>query len=195
MKIESYRAPKSSFLSMEKDMGIITDLVLRNKRLKKLLYYTKPTALSQPDLTDEQTYSLFGKHIKIVPKLTIDPEVLNYLLINFDNFLPNETNPEFRDNIIVFQIICHYDQWHLQDFALRPYKIAAELDAMLDGQKLTGIGQLHFIGAQQIPLDDEFGGLMVIYEAIHGGEDQKFMPNPADDEQFIDDFNELFNDD
>jgi hypothetical protein len=159
------------------------------------LYYTKPTALSQPDLTDEQTYSLIGKHIKIVPKLTIDPEVLNYLLINFDNFLPNETNPEFRDNIIVFQIICHYDQWHLQDFALRPYKIAAELDAMLDGQKLTGIGQLHFIGAQQIPLDDEFGGLMIIYEAIHGGEDQKFMPNPADNEQFIDDFNELFNDD
>jgi hypothetical protein len=41
---------------------------------------------------------------------------------------------------------------------------------------------LHFIGAQQIPLDDEFGGLMVIYEAIHGGEDKKFMPNPADEE-------------
>lgn len=195
MKIESYRMPKSSFLSMEKDMGIITDLVLKNKRLKKLLYYTVPTALKEKDLTDEQTYGLFGRHIKIVPKLQIDPEVFNYLLINFDNFLPNDTNPEFRDNIIVFQIVCHYDQWQLQDFSLRPYKIAAELDSMLDGQKLTGIGELHFIGAQQIPLDDEFGGLMVIYEAIHGGEDKKFMPNPADEEQFLSDFDEMFNED
>lgn len=193
MKIESYREPKSSFLSMEKDMGIITDLILKNKRLKKLLHYTTPDALNRPNLTDEETYALFGKNIKIVPKIFIDPEVLNYLIINFDNFLPNETNPEFRDNLIVFNIICHIDEWQLSDFELRPYKIAAELDSMLDKQKLTGIGELHFVTASLIPFEDEFGGLMLIYKAIHGGEDQKFMPNPADDEEFIKDFNEMFN--
>jgi hypothetical protein len=30
MKIENYRMPKSSFLSMEKDLVIITDLMLKN---------------------------------------------------------------------------------------------------------------------------------------------------------------------
>lgn len=193
MKIESYRQPQSSFLSMEKDMGIITDLILKNKRLTKLLHYTTPDALKRPHLTDKETYALFGKNIKMVPKVIVDPEVLNYLIINFDNFLPNENNPEFRDNLIIFNIICHIDEWQLSDFELRPYKIAAELDSMLDKQKLTGIGELHFIAASQIPFEDEFGGLMLIYKAIHGGEDKKFMPNPADDEQFIKDFDEMFN--
>jgi hypothetical protein len=109
MKIESYREPKSSFLSVEKDLSILTDLFLRNNRLKKLLYYTTRDAMNKPALTDEQTYSLFGNQIKIVPKQEIDTEMLNYIQIGFDNFTRNVTNPQFRDNIITFDIICHYD--------------------------------------------------------------------------------------
>ena len=89
---------------------------------------------------------MFKNNIKIVPKLYIDGSVLNYILINFDNFTPSE-NPEFRDNTIEFDIICHFDQWKLKDFQLRPYRIAAELDSMLDKKHLTGIGQINFIGA------------------------------------------------
>lgn len=194
MKIESYRQPKSSFLSIEKDMGLITELILKNKRLAKLIYYTTPDALTRPNLTDDELYAMFGKNIKLTPKLVVDNEVQNYILINFDNFMPNATNPEFRNNVIVINIICHLNDWHLQDFQLRPYRIAAEIDSMLDGQKLTGIGELQFVTAAQIPFDGEFGGLTLMYAAIHGGEDKKFMPNPADDQAFIDHFNEMFND-
>ena len=193
MKIESYRQPQSSFLSMEKDMGIITDLILRNKRLKKLLYYTTKDALKCPDVTDEQLYEMFGKNIKFTPKLHVDPQILNYIIISYDTFAPNANNPQFRDNLIVFDIICNFDQWHLVDFQLRPYKIAAEIDSMINGQKLTGIGQLEFYGAAQHNWNEDFGGITLMYTAIHGGEDKKFMPNPADDEQFIKDFNEMFN--
>ena len=45
----------------------------------------------------------------LIPKLTVDVSVLNYIMINFDNFSTNATNPEFRDNIIMFDVICHYD--------------------------------------------------------------------------------------
>jgi len=61
MKIESYKYPFSRFLSNEKDMSIIVDLFLKNERLKKLLYYTTEDCLSRPNLTDEETYSMFGK--------------------------------------------------------------------------------------------------------------------------------------
>ena len=193
MKIESYRQPKSSFLSMEKDLGIITNLILKNSRLKKLLYYTTPDALSKPNLSDEQTYGLFGKEIKIVPKFYVDGSVLNYVVISFDNYGQNAINPEFRDNLITFDIICHFDQWQMKDFELRPYRIAAELDSMLDGQRLTGIGKLHFLGCNQLVINNEFAGVTLMYTAIHGGEDSKFMPNPADEEQMIQDFNEMFN--
>ena len=193
MKIINYQFPKSSFLSLEKDLQLITDKMLKNGRLAKLLYHTTPSAMDERNLTQEEIVGMFGKQIKIVPKLYIDGSVLNYVIISFDNFTPNATNPEFRDNIISFDIICHFDQWQLQDFQLRPYRIAAEIDTMLNEQHLTGIGTLHFLGANQIILNDEFAGLSLMYSAIHGEEDKKNMPNPADEEQFIKDFDELYN--
>jgi len=147
MKIETYQYPKSSFLSVEKDMSLITSYLLKNDRLKRLLYYTTPDCLNKPNLTDEETVGLIHKNIKIVPKLYVDGSVLNYIILSFDNFTTNRNNPEFRDNIVEFDIICHFDQWNLSDFQLRPYRIAAEIDSMLNNQKLTGIGRLEFMGA------------------------------------------------
>lgn len=193
MKITNYVFPKSSFLSMEKDLEIITNRFLKNDRLKKLLYYTTKNALDKPNLNEDQSLELFQKNIKIVPKLYIDGSVLSYIIISFDNFTPNAENPEFRDNIISFDIICHFDQWQLKDFQLRPYRIAAEIDTMFNGQHLTGIGELNFLGANQIILNDEFAGVSLMYSAIHGDEDKKKMPNPADEQKYIEEFNKLFN--
>ena len=194
MKIESYTYPKSSFLSTEKDMNIIVDHIMKNDRLKKMLFYTTRDCLDKPKLTEDETISLFGKQIKIVPKLYVDGSVLNYIIISFDNFTRNGTNPEFRDNIIEFDIICHFDQWHMKDFELRPYKIAAELDSMFNDKKLTGIGKLEFLGANQMILTDEYAGLCVMYQAIHGEEDKKHMPNPADEKELRENFDAIFND-
>ena len=194
MRIDGYHIPKSSFLSMEKDTGIIINEMLKNNRLKKLLYYTTSDAMEKPNLTEDQSLSLLGTNIKIVPKLYVDGSVLNYVLINFDNFTPSE-NPEFRDNTIQFDIICHFDQWNLKDYALRPYKIAGEIDSMFNLKKLTGIGYLEFVGATQIVLTDEFAGLCLMYRTVHGGEDEKYMPTYPDknsgkikEEQFIKEF-------
>lgn len=193
MKIESYVYPKSSFLSIEKDMRLIVDKIMKNENLKKLLFYTTKDCMTKPKLTEDETLELFGKQIKIVPKVTVDNSVLNYIIINFDNFISNNSNPEFRDNLIEFDIVCHFDQWHLKDFQLRPYKIAAELDSMLNGKHLTGIGKLEFLGASQMILTDEYAGLCVIYSATHGEEDKINMPNPKDEASFIENFDEIFN--
>ena len=193
MKIESYQFPKSSFLSIEKDLSIITNLMLKNERLKRLLYYTTPDALDRVKLTDDQTYELFGNNIRIVPKLVIDKTVENYVIISFDNFTPNATNPEFRDHIISFDIICHFDQWHLKDFQLRPYKIAAEIDSMINGKHLAGIGETQFLGANQIIINEEFASLSLMYSVINGEDDRKNMLNPEDEKNFIKEFNEIFN--
>lgn len=191
MKIVNYQFPKSSFLSTDKDMALIVNRILKNDRLKKLLYYTSRDALERAPLTTEQSLGLFGKNIKNVPKLYVDGSVLTYIIINFDNFVPSE-NPEFRDNIIEFDIICHFDQWPLKDFALRPYKIAAELDTMFNNQHLTGIGDLQFIGANQILLTNEFAGLCLMYQATHGGEDKKH-PIAFDDSDYVENFDKIFN--
>lgn len=193
MRKEVYTYPKSGFLSAEKDMNLIVSMILKNDRLKKMLYYTNRNCLNEPKLTENQSLELFGKNIKIVPKLQVDGEVLNYIIISFDNFTQNGTNPEFRDNIIEFDIICHFDQWQMKDFELRPYKIAAEIDSMFNDKHLTGIGKLEFLGANQMILTDEFAGLCLMYQAIHGEEDKIHMPNPMDEEEFIENFDAIFN--
>lgn len=194
MKIESYTYPKSSLLSVEKDMGIIISEIIRNDRIKKLLYYTTKDCLKRPKLKDNETLELVQKNIKRVPKLYTDKEVLNYLMISFDNFSPNGENPQFRDNTIMFDIICHYDQWELDDFKLRPYRIAAEIDMMFNNKHLTGIGTLQFAGMSRITLTEEFSGLCMMFLAIHGDEDKKNMPKQEDQQEFEEFFNQMYND-
>ena len=194
MKLPSYEFPKSSFLSVEKDLSIIFNTLIKNDNLKKYLHYTTKDCLNQKNLTEKETLDLFGKNIKIVPKLYVDGSVLNYVIINFDNFTPNATNTEFRDNIVEFDIICHFDQWQLNDFQLRPYRIAAEIDSMFNERHLTGIGTLQFLGGNQIILTEEYAGLCLMYNAVHGEEDKKKMPNPNNEQQFIENFDKIFND-
>ena len=149
--------------------------------------------MAQPSLTEDQQLEVLQHNIKIVPKLEIDNSVLNYIIVGFDNFIENTTNPEFRDNIISVDIICHYDQWKMSDFDLRPYRIAAEIDTLFNNTHLTGIGTLQFLACNQMLLNDEIGGLSLMYAAIHGEDDKKGMLNPQSEKQYIEDFNEIFN--
>ena len=194
MKKATYQFPKSSFISIEKDMGTIVDMMLKNNRLKKLLYYNLENCLFQENLTEDQSLKLIEDgYIRMVPKLYVDKDVLNYIIISFDNFTPNMTNPEFRDNIISFDIICHFNQWQMPNFQLRPYKIAAEIDTLFNNRHLSGIGELQFLGANQILINDEFGGISLMYSAVHGEDDKINSPNELDQEDMDSNFDEIFN--
>lgn len=195
MKIESYSFPRSSFLAVEKDLNILINLFLKNERLKKLLYYDIPDALQQPNVPFNKAANMFGKQIKIVPKLNVDQPEFCYIVISFDSFTQNMQNPEFRDNVVCFDIICHFNQWNLKDMQLRPYKIAAEIDSMINRKKLTGIGTVEFLGANQIVLSDEFAGLTLMYQVIHGydGEDSKYASKPGEQDNINTNWNQAFN--
>ena len=198
MKKLTYEYPKSSFLSIEKDMGTIISKMFDNERLKKLLLNnTKDALLKSYDEKYAEDVSLLIEdgYIRMVPKLYVDKDVLNYIIVSFDNFTPNMTNPEFRDNVISFDIICHFDQWQMKDFQLRPYKIAAEIDTLFNNRHLSGIGELQFLGANQLLINDEFAGISLMYAAIHGEDDKVNSPNKVDEEDFIFNFDSIFNQD
>lgn len=193
MKIENYNFPKSSFLSVEKDFEIIVDRICQNKRLQKLLYYTTPDCLSKPNLTDEQLGELLQNNIKLVPKLKVEDEYKVYLFIRMDTFTQNITNPWFRDNIVEFDIVCNYDLWSLDGYSQRPYKILGELDYMFADKRLTGIGTTEFFGASELVFTDQLGGYCLMYKVVHGDEDKKHAPNPADEQDFLLNFNQIYN--
>ena len=174
MKHNSYEYPKSSLLGMPKDAAIIIDRILSNPNLLRLLVYETRDWQSQPLPNGEQIKELFTSHqISSVPKIKIDSKEKTYIRLTYGTVIRNASNPEYRDNTFGIDIICHYDNWDLGDFELRPYRVAGEIDAMLDKTHLTGIGELEFVSATPYVQNEDFAGVSLTYLAIRGHEDQK----------------------
>ena len=91
-------------------------------------------------------------------------------------------------NYIIIDVLCLFEQWQLSNGSLRPFKIAGEIDSMLDGARLSGIGVLNFVGANYISTKNGYGGYSLVYKASHSEDDKKGFNNPADEERFLEDF-------
>lgn len=180
MKQDFYVQPKSSLLGISKDAAIIVDRMLSNPNLLKLLVYESRDWKSKPTPTSEQIKELFtSKQISSVPRIKIDSKEKTYIRLTYGSIVRNSYNPEYRDNTFGIDVICHYDNWDLGDFDLRPYRVAGEIDAMLDKTHLTGIGELEFVSAIPYIYSEEFAGVSLTYLAIRGQEDLK---NPLTDD-------------
>ncbi len=177
----------SSFLSIEKDIELILrklffDNQIYNRQLLRLLVIPTKDCLS--NITNEEYKQKIAEtslstliqegYVKLAPKIAM-PEhekVKSYIIISFDNFTPNEKNPQFRDCTIHFDIITHTDYWSMDNYQIRPIKIAGYIDGILNETKLTGIGTLNFIGMNELVLDEVLSGYTLSYRAIHGSDDK-----------------------
>ena len=177
---------KSSFLSCEKDTeSIIRKLFVDSKphsdTLKRLLLINTPDCLN--DMTNQVYINKIKNtsikdlreqgYIRLEPKIKLNEneEVKSYIVISFDNFVPNATNPEFRDCIVMIDIICHTDYWDVGNFRLRPLKIAGYIDGILNGCRLSGIGKFQFAGCSEFVLNETLSGYCLMYAAVHGSDD------------------------
>ena len=60
----------------------------------------------------------------------------------------------------------------MDDYQIRPLKIAGYIDRILNKSKLTGIGELNFMGCNELVLDEVLSGYTLSYRAIHGSDDK-----------------------
>lgn len=179
MKVGKNYFEKTTFHSTEKDLALICDKILDDQKLLKLLFYPDKNCLSQPDLTGAQKISMIEKQIRITPRIKIDTEDCPiYLIILFNHFIPNDTNPEFQDNIIRFYVLCDPDSWTLNNFQLRPIKIMGEIHKLLHKQKLSGIGVTLFDHASLLTMDKQIVGYEMEFFVIHGSDDT--IPSEGD---------------
>lgn len=177
----------SSFLSVEKDIELILtklffDNQIQNRQLLRLLVIPTKDCLS--DMTNPEykekianttLATLFRDgYIKLAPKIAMPEQeiVKSYIIISFDNFVTNVDNPQYRDCTIHFDIICHTDYWNMDNYQIRPLKIAGYIDGILNNSKLTGIGTLNFIGCSELVLDEVLSGYTLSYRAVHGNDDR-----------------------
>jgi hypothetical protein len=185
MTINKLKAPKSSFYSCEKDAMTIINRLFNTfptlgKELKRLLVVNTRDALDNPnnkygeDMDKISVKDLINEnYITLVPKVIMEEheKVKSYIIITFDNFVAS-SNPEYRDCHISFDILCHTDHWDLGDLRTRPLKIAGIIDGALNESKLSGIGELQFIGLTELVLSDKLSGYSLIYKATHGNDDK-----------------------
>ena len=183
---------KSSFQSIEKDIELILrKLFIENKplseELKKLILINTKDCL---DSTNNLKYKeiidntsiknmIDEQYIRLAPKVKFGEheEVKSYIILSFDNFTPNETNPEFRDCTVSFEIICHTDYWDIGNFRIRPLKIAGIIDGILNNNRLTGIGTFQFMGCNELILNEDLSGYTLMFRAIHQTDgDDKIKP-------------------
>ena len=175
---------RSSFLSCEKDTETILQRLFIESRpysdiLKKLLIVNTKDCLTadgakanamQKMIDNKNLKSLIDEqYIRLSPKIRLGEheEVKAYILISFDNFTPNANNPEYRDCTVTFDIICHTDYWNLDNYQQRPLKIVGYIDGILNETKLSGIGNFHFMGCNQLILNEDLSGYTLMYRAVH----------------------------
>lgn len=183
----------SSFLSCEKDLeSILRRLFIESQpysdELKKLL------VINTKDCLDNKTSEVYKNaikdmslaklrdqgYIKFEPKVKMPEheEIKSYLIFSFDNFISNQSNPEFRDCNVYIDILCHTDCWDLGNFRIRPLKIAGYIDGILNKARLSGIGTFQFAGCNELVLDETLSGYTLSYYAIHGTDDS--LPSSHD---------------
>lgn len=172
---KSFIGRYSTFASVEKYLQDIVGVLMGNERLKRLLYYTDSKALSLPKLTQKQAYELLNHQIKVVPKIDLEPDAKPYIVISLDNFVPQEGQTTFRSVQLSFDIVAPFEYWPMEDFKLRPYSIAGEIDAMINHSNFFE-GIANFIGAKQLILNDYVGGLTLYYLIEVYGDDKKLHP-------------------
>lgn len=151
-----------TFRSVEKTFAEVVQLLMTNERLGKLLYYTDRHCENMVPITQAQFMSMLNQQIRIVPRLKTDEELKPYVIITMDNFVPDLVGSDFRSAVLSFDILSSYDYWLLDDFRLRPYAIAGEIDGLISNRKLQG-RSAEFLGAKQMILDRDLGGLSLYF--------------------------------
>jgi hypothetical protein len=60
----------------------------------------------------------------------------------------------------------------MDNYQIRPLKIAGYIDGILNNTKLTGIGTFNYIGCKEMVLDEILSGYTLSYRAVHGSDDR-----------------------
>ena len=177
---------KSSFFSYEKNLELIikklfVDNPSYSENLKRLLVINKPDCLmhnnaAYDNIVKDYSVGRLKKegYIRTVPRLDLKEHegVKSYIIINMDDFTPT-SNKEYRDCTITFFIFSLYEYAEMDNYEYRPIKIAGYIDGIMNDSKIAGIGKLKFLGAQQVPLNEYWGGMALMYLSTHGEEEDK----------------------
>lgn len=191
---------KSSFLSVEQDtLKILKKLFIDTKPysdiLKRLLVINTPDCLDTSiSAYQEAINSLRLEDLIRQGYVRIDPKIYrkefenikSYIVIIYNSFTKN-SNPEFKDGILSFNVVCYNDEWTLDDFQIRPLKICGYIDGIINDYnqnvskrmdektKLSGVGRYNFIGCEYFAFNEDISMYSLSYKKVHFSDDYQYL--------------------
>ena len=160
-----------NFAQIEQELEMIIERFAENQNLLKLLYYNDKDALEKEDITDEKILNeILRQNIKIIPEVKIPERQNSFIIITFDSYEKNYSNPEFIDNTIYIDILCPLDEdiLRMNKYMLRPQLIMSEIQKAIAESRLTGIGKVEFNNALALNLGT-YWGYRMNYSVINNG--------------------------
>ena len=108
-----------SFELIGQQLNIITNKILANDKLVKLLKRSNKQALDNTPVTQEDRMSLIkDKYITLVPLIPKEEEVKSYLIISFDDFVPTNGTDRAMDYVMTIDVLCHKDLWMMVNYCI-----------------------------------------------------------------------------
>lgn len=159
---------KADFSTVEKDFADITSRILSNENIIKLLYFNSPDCLSNEKIkvTDEIIAEVVKENLRIIPSIRIPENKGSYVIVTFDSFSPNANNPEFMNNLFLIDVLCPSDNWMMDSYMMRPFKIMHEIQRLFNDKPLNGIGKAYLLGANLLNLGD-YTGYQMAFSVIN----------------------------
>lgn len=153
-----------SFELIGLQLDIITQKILKNDKIVKLLINTTRDALNDKELTQEERMSVIkDKYITLVPYLPKEDEIKSYLIIGFDQFSPSPVTDKGMDYILSIDVLCHKDLWIMNGLCPRPYLIMNEIKKEFHMAKLDTWGPAVFTGAPSLVANDNYMGFSMLF--------------------------------
>ena len=153
-----------NFAVMGENLFRVTEKLINNQTLCRLLKYQDPDALDETKHEKVNGVDLLHKQIVLIPKYPEDGIEYSWVLVVFDNFIINPSNPDFKLARIRFDVVCPYTEWVINANNLRPYLIMEQIDKMFNQAKLSGLGNLQFTHSTPLVLSPQVGGYSMYYQ-------------------------------
>lgn len=133
----------------------ITERLLVNQDLCKLLHYTQINPLAQPNLTDAELKKFIGDEIRFIPRVGLTEVTKSKIVLVLPRGEKLVENAEITRLPIDIYVYTPYTEWVIEGDDLRIFLIMSKIEELLDGKNIGGIGNFNSLEFEMIPSTDE----------------------------------------
>lgn len=156
------------FEEIGRTLNRIAQKLNKDQPLCRLLKYMESNPLSNELDNWDDTVSLVGTNIRIVPKVRLNEITEPYVVITIPQIELHD-NLDFSLLTVQIDVLCPIDKWQIDDICPRPFKIMQRIYDCLQASKVTGIGTMQFLTSSQSVIYEGVSDNQMVFQVTANG--------------------------